>query len=105
MSVRLQHRWESVSVIPRSLVAKIMYKYHECRGHPGVMKTVNMICRYLWFKGLRNSVYNHIRTCKLCAQFLPNRIKTRPLNLDIPKITFLYYMSRYDWQITDYFIR
>ena len=54
----------------------------------GVTKTVNMICRYFWFKGLRSSVYNHIRTCKLCKQFLPNRIRTRPLHLDIPKIPF-----------------
>ena len=77
-----------VSVIPRSLVTKIMYEYHECRGHPGVGKTVNRICRYFWFKGLRSSVYNHIRTCKLCTQFLPNRIRTRPLHLDIPKIPF-----------------
>ena len=50
--VRLQHGWESVSVIPRLLVAKIIYEYHECRGHPGVTKTVNMIQRYFWFQGL-----------------------------------------------------
>ena len=65
-----------------------MYKYHECRHHPGVTKTVNMICRFFWFKELRSSAYNHIRTCKLCAQFLPNRIRTRSLHLDIPKIPF-----------------
>ena len=65
-----------------------MYEYHDCRGHPRVTKTVNMICGYFCFKGLRNSVYNDIRTCKLCAQFLPNRIRTRPLHLDIPKIPF-----------------
>ena len=65
-----------------------MYKYHECRGHPGVTKTVNMIQRYFCFQGLRSSVYNHIRTCKLCTQFLPNRIRTRPIHLEIPKIPF-----------------
>ena len=63
-----------------------MYKYHEHRGHPGVTKTVNMIQRYFWFQGLRSSVYNHIRKCKLCVQFLLNRIRTRPLHLEIPKI-------------------
>ena len=47
--VRLQHGWESVSEIPRSLVAKIINEYHECRGHKGVTKTVNMIQRYFWF--------------------------------------------------------
>ena len=87
-SVRLWHGWKLVSVIPRSLVAKIIYKYHECRGHPGVTKIVNMIQRYFWFQGLRSSVYSHIRTCKLCIQFLPNRIRTRQLHLEIPKIPF-----------------
>ena len=87
-SVRLQHGWESVSVIPRSVVAKIIYEHHECRGHQGVTNTVNMIWRYFWFQGLWSSVYSHIRTCKLCIQFLPNRIRTRPLNLEIPKIPF-----------------
>ena len=87
-AVRLQHGWESVSVILRLLVTKIMYEYHECRGHPGVNKTVNMISGYFWFQGLRGSFYNHIRACKLYIQFLPNDLRTRPLCLEIPKIPF-----------------
>ena len=79
-SVRLQHGWEPVSVIPRSLVARVIYEYQKCRGHPGVTKTVNMIQRYFWFQELQSSVSSHIRTCKLCIQFL--------LNLEIPKIPF-----------------
>ena len=103
--VRLQHGWELLSVIPRSLVTKIMYEYHEYRGHPGVTKTVNMIQRYFWFQGLRSSVYNHIRTCRLCIHFLPNRIRTRPLHLEITKDPFLYYMFRYNWHIANHFKR
>ena len=75
-------------MIPRSLVAKVIYEYHECRGHPGVTKTVNMIQRYFWFQGLQSSVYSYIRTCKLCIQFQLNRIRTRPLHLEITKIPF-----------------
>ena len=41
--VSLRHGWKSVSVIPRLLVANIIYEYHEFRSHPGVTKTVNMI--------------------------------------------------------------
>ena len=26
--------------------------------------------------------------CKLCAQFLPNRVLTKPVNLDIPNVPF-----------------
>ena len=102
--VRLQHGCELVSVIPRSLVAKIIYKYHECRGYPGVTKTVNMIWRYFCFQGLRSSVYSHIRTCKLYIQFLLNRIRTRPLHLEIPKI-LLHHLFRYNWLITDHIER
>ena len=58
--VRLQHGWELVSVIPRSLVTKIMYEYYECRGQPGVMKTVSMICRYSWFKVLSTIISEHV---------------------------------------------
>ena len=75
-------------MIPRSLVAKIIYEYHECRGHSGVTKTVNIIQRYFWFQGLQSSVYSHIRTCKLCIQFLLNRIRTRPIHLEIPQMPF-----------------
>ena len=37
---------------------------------------------------MQSFVYSHIRTCKLCIQILPNRIRTRPLHLEIPKIPF-----------------
>ena len=75
-------------MIPKSLVAKIIYEYHECRGHPGVTKTVNMIQRYFWFERSQSSVYSHFRTCKLWVQFLLNRIRTIPLHLGIAKIPF-----------------
>ena len=75
-------------MIPKSLVAKIIYEYHECRGNPGVTKTVNMIQRYFLFQRLQSSVCSHIRTCKLCTPFLPNRIRTRPIHPEIPQIPF-----------------
>ena len=37
---------------------------------------------------MRQSIYKHIRTCKLCVQFLPNKINTRPIHLKIPQVPF-----------------
>ena len=50
--------------------------------------TVNMICRYFWWTCMRQSIYQHIRTCKLCMQFIPNKVNTRPMHLKIPQVPF-----------------
>ena len=71
--VQLHHNWTSTVVIPKSLVSNIIYEYHECIGHQQITRTVNMICRYFWWPGMRQNIYQHIRTCKLCVQFLPNK--------------------------------
>ena len=55
--VILHHKWTSTVVIPKSLVNNIIYKYHECRGHQGITRTVNMICRYFWWPSMRQSIY------------------------------------------------
>ena len=31
---------------------------------------------------------HYISTCKLCAKFLPNRVLTKPMHLDIPNMPF-----------------
>ena len=37
---------------------------------------------------MRQSIYQHIRTCKLCVQFLPNEVNTRTVHLEIPQVPF-----------------
>ena len=37
---------------------------------------------------MKQSIYQHIRTCKLCEQFLPNKISARPMHLEIPQVPF-----------------
>ena len=34
-------------------------------------------------------VHQHINTCKLCIQFLPSRVYTQPLHLEIPQGPFV----------------
>ena len=33
-------------------------------------------------------VHQHIITCRLCIQFLPNKIYTQPMHLEIPQVPF-----------------
>ena len=79
----------STVVIPKFLVNNIIYEYHKCRGHQGIVRTVNMVHRYFWWPGRRQSIYQHIRSCKLCVQFLPNIVNTKPMHLEIPKVPFV----------------
>ena len=37
---------------------------------------------------MRQSIYQHIRTCKLWVQFLPNKVITRPMHLKVPQVPF-----------------
>ena len=47
-----------------------------------------MIGRYFWWIGLHLDVQHYIGMCKLCAQFLPNRVLTKPMCLDISNMPF-----------------
>ena len=46
-----------------------------------------MICRYFWWPGMRQYIYQCIITCKLCVKFLANKVITRP-HLKIPQVPF-----------------
>ena len=41
--VCLHHNWTSTVIVQKSLISSIIYEYHECRGHQGITRTVNMI--------------------------------------------------------------
>ena len=83
-TVHLCHNWISAVVVPKSLINSIIYEYHKCRGHQGIMRMINIIHRYFWWP----SIYQHIKTSKLCAQFLANKVNTKPMHLEIPQVLF-----------------
>ena len=35
---------------------------------------------------MQRDVHQHINTCKLCMQFLPNRVYTQPMHLEITQV-------------------
>ena len=86
--MHLHHNWTSAIIVPKSLISSIIYEYHECKGHQGITRMINMIQRYFWWPHMRSSIYQHIKTCKLCAQFLANKVNTKPMHLKIPQVPF-----------------
>ena len=47
-----------------------------------------MMRHYFWWIDMWRYVYQHINSCKLCIQFLPNRIYMQPMHLGIPPVPF-----------------
>ena len=86
--VKLKYTIEPTKVVPRKLTSLIILEFHNAKGHQGISHTVNMIRSYFWWIGMCRDVHQHINSCKLYIQFLPNRIYTQPMHLEIPSVPF-----------------
>ena len=86
--VGLKYTIEPTIVIPKKLKHRIIFNFHEGKVHQGIMRIVHMIWRYFWWIGLCLDVQHNISKCKLCTQFLPNKVLTKPMYFDIPNIPF-----------------
>ena len=86
--VRLKYTIESTVVVPRKLTSLLIVDFHNGIGHQGISHTVNMIRCYLWWVGMHRDVHQHISSCQLCIQFLPNWLYTQPMHSEIPKVSF-----------------
>ena len=47
-----------------------------------------MIRCYFWWISMWKDIHQHINTCELFIQFLPSRMYTQPLHLEIPQVPF-----------------
>ena len=86
--VRLRYTIEPTIVVPRKLTSLITVEFHNGKGHQGISCTVNMIRHYFWWIGMYRDVHQHISSCQLCIQFLPNWLYTQSMHLEIPKVPF-----------------
>ena len=81
--VKLKYTVEQTIVVPRKLTSLIIVEFHNAEGHQGISCTVNMMRHYFWWVGMCRDVHQHVNSCKLCIQFLPNR-----MHLEIPPVPF-----------------
>ena len=82
--VKLKYTVEPTIVVARKLTSLIILEFHKAKGHQGISCTVNMMRHCFWWIGVQRDVHQQINSCKLCIQFLPNRIYTQTMHLEIP---------------------
>ena len=87
--VQLRYTIEPTIVV-RKLTSLIIVEFNNCKGHQGIMYTVNMIRCYFWWVGMHRYIQQHINNCQLWIQFLSNQLYTQPMHLEIPKIPFAW---------------
>ena len=86
--LKLKYTIEPTIVVPRKLTSVIIVEFCNARGHQGISCTINMMRHYFWWIGMQRDVHQHINSYKLCIQFLPNRMYTQPMHLEIPEVPF-----------------
>ena len=87
--VKLKYTIEPVIVIPCKLTSLIIVESHNAKGHQGISHTINMVRHYFWWIGMHRDVHQHMNSCKLCIHFLPNRMHTQPVHLEIHQVPFI----------------
>ena len=57
-----------VIVLPRTLIPLILRMSHEEMGHNGSARTHHCIKRLYYWKGLKPTVYKHVKQCRTCQE-------------------------------------
>ena len=86
--IKLKYTTEPAIIVPRKLTSLIIIEFHNAKGHKGISRMVKMIRCYFWWISMQRDIHQHINTCKLCIQFLPCRMYTQPLHLEISQVPF-----------------
>ena len=60
------------TVVPLALTHTLLHEFHNCRGHQGCARTLNVLKRKFWWKGMQRDVKHHISNCITCSKILPN---------------------------------
>ena len=54
-------------MVPETLRAAFLTIYHDQSGHLGVDKSVDMLCRRVWWPGCQADMARHVKGCLSCA--------------------------------------
>ena len=86
--VKLKYTIEPTIVVPRKWTNIIILQFHNGKGHSGNQPDCQHDAKILlvdWNEERHSSAYKH---CKLCIQFLPNKVYTQLMHLEIPQVPF-----------------
>ena len=84
----IRYTIEPTIVVPRKLICLIIVEFHNGKGHQSISCTVNIIRHYFWWTSMCGDIHQHISSCQLCIQSLPNQLYTQSMHLEIPKVPF-----------------
>ena len=71
------------TIIPRILIAQILWMAHDNLGHNGTHRTYTLLKRLYYWKGLKPSVEKHIKMCYQCQRRNKQVIKYATLHFDM----------------------
>ena len=71
------------TVIPRTLVPRILQMAHDELGHNGTHRTYILLKRLYYWKGLKPSVEKHVRRCYQCQRRNRQVVKYAKLHFDV----------------------
>ena len=71
------------TVIPRVITAQILQMVHDNVSHNGTHRTYTLLKRLYYWKGLKSSVAEHIKTCYQCQRRNRQVIKYATLHFDM----------------------
>ena len=72
-----------ITVIPRTITAKVLCMAHDNLGHNGTHRTYTLLKRLYYWKGLKPSVVKHIKMCYQCQRRNRHVIKYATLHFDV----------------------
>ncbi|CAB0037714.1 unnamed protein product [Trichogramma brassicae] len=67
------HNEKLCYVVPRSMRKSLVVRFHDYNGHQGVERTLELMSRKYYFRGMRRYVKQHVYSCFQCLA-----AKTRP---------------------------
>ena len=71
------------TVMPRALIAQILWMAHDNLGHNGTHRTYTLLKRLYYWKGLKPSVAKHIKMCYQCQRRNKQVVKYATLHFDV----------------------
>ena len=86
--VKLKYTIKPAIVVMKKLTSLIIIEFHDAKRHQGMSHMINMIRCYFRLISMWRYVHQHISTCRVCIQFLANKIYTQPIHLEIPQVPF-----------------
>ena len=71
-----------VMVLPKALIGHVLMESHNNLGHNGIKRTYVLVRWLYYWKGMKNAVTKHIKTCRECQGRNRQVVKYASLHFD-----------------------